>query len=420
MTASWSPEKNDSFVHAAQEMLDYLLDFGRALPNAIEIEGELIAAELCQTRYYGSAKQPTLSKQWDRMSDLIFMRLQALETTRNHLTCLALQKYGLDPVIDKNPRTIYISMDHGSRETDWHDVIAAVKRMAHGNTGWKHAQFHIEHNLNMPFVFDLLPATGDRQVGIDSNKRIEGDYNETVCIGADFSPSCYVPVSDQSRGNPGFGSIACFVQVKFKFDTKWRTCALTNHHVVRSAFNGFGLQRNGKAVILVYPPVGSDLWNADYYGYNSLCSKLKHAVAAFESPSRTKHNFTIAVLDEGTVYQQQLVSQKEKALKTAKFKQPAREALRGLKAHLADLEAEKLRQVAFFDQNKQILGKLIASSGFRRSVERRKMDWALIELDQSRPWSNTLLDLDAWKKNYPQVAAHPDNTYGIPMQPKDP
>lgn len=419
MTAPWSGEKSDAFVYAAQDMLDYLLDLRTEIPGRIELE--LIATELTQTKYYGSVNDPVLSKQWDKTSDMIWVSLQGREVTRDHLTCLALEKFGVNQDIDSNPPTIYIAMDRGCEETDFHDIIRAVKKKVHSSKVWRHVQFHIEHNVNKELVFDIAPSTGgSRQKGMDANKRIEGDYNETARIGDDLSSSCYVPATHQPRGNPGFGTLGCFVQVKFEHETKWRTCAIINHHVIRSAFDGFSLQLNDKGdVAPAWPAVDSDLWYVDYNGYNS-SSTLNHSVAGFESPSRTKHNFTIAVLDEEIASSKQFVSQKEEDLKTTKFKQPVREAIRNIKARQAALETERLSKIAFFDQNKQILGKLVACSGFRRSIDRRRMDWALIELNPSRAWSNTLPNFEAWVKHHHEMSAHPSGTYGIPVQPKNP
>ncbi|KAG5812046.1 hypothetical protein H9Q74_013294 [Fusarium xylarioides] len=92
--------------------------------------------------------------------------------------------------------------------------------------------------------------------------------------------------------------------------------------------------------------------------------------------------------------------------------------MREHKAEIARLEAEKKAKEAFIKKNKQVLGTLIASSGFRRQVGGRRMDWALIELDPSRRWSNNLPKLGVWLSKYENTAAYPD-TLGTPIQPRN-
>jgi hypothetical protein len=416
MLADWSPEKSDSFTRAAQQVVGHLDRIIRFLSFPIYVQ--IIARDLIKTKYYGPVKEPALSKTWDTVSGLIYERLQSLPTTRGYLTCLALQKFGVNRLIDTNPPTVYISLDHRSDETSWHGVVSAVKDVLDRIDGWEHVQVHIEHNLNMPCAFDTLPGDPSKRVtGEEANKRITGDYNETAQIGDDFSPSRYVSGGFGRQANPGFGTIGCFVQIKTKSDAEWRTCVLTNHHVVRAAFDGFALHTGPDgASVPAPPPISSDLWNVDSKGYKS-SSKLHHQVSSFESPSRTKHNFTITVVDEDITELQQQVSRLQKDLQTAKNKQPMRESIRQLKAMIAVMEAEKKTKVAFFDQNKQVLGNLVASSGFTRKVDERRMDWALIELDKSRQWSNALPGLQVWASKY-RPAGYP-HTCGIPIQPRN-
>ncbi|KAF5658402.1 hypothetical protein FCIRC_12903 [Fusarium circinatum] len=419
MLANWSTEKSDAFTRAAQQMSNYVDRFAIMVGSPIYVE--IISLYLIQTKYYGPVNEPALSRTWDTVSDLIYSRLQSLPTTRGYLTCLALQKFGVNPSINTNPATVYISMDHRSDETSWYGVVSAVKDVLDRIAGWEHVQIHIEHNLNMPCAYDTLPFDPSKRVkGEGANKRITDDYNETVQIGDDFSPSRYIlGLEDPDQQyNPGHGTLGCFIQIKTKSDTKWRTCVLTNHHVVRAAFDGFAFRtQSDGAVECVPPPEGSDLWKVDFDGYNA-SSKLGHEVASFESPSRTKHNFTIGVINEDIADLRKRVNQEERDVRTSKNKNPIRESIRKHKAEIASLEAEKKAKEAFIKKDKQILGNLIASSGFRRQVDRRRMDWALIELDPSREWSNNLPNEQAWRSKYRRVPARP-GACGTPIQPRN-
>ncbi|KAH7159101.1 hypothetical protein DER46DRAFT_379850 [Fusarium sp. MPI-SDFR-AT-0072] len=415
MLAEWSTEKSDSFTRAAQRMAAYLDGFSQLIMSPIYIE--IVSWDLIMTKYYKPVDEPALSKTWDTVSDLIYERLQSLPTTRGYLTCLALQKFGVSRFINTNPATVYISMDYRSDETSWYGVVSAVKDVLDRIAGWEHVKVHIEHNLNMPCAFETLPSDPSKRAsGEAANKRITGDYSKTAQIGDDFSPSRYVP-GDSEKQNPGFGTVGCFVQIKRKSNAEWRTCVLTNHHVVRAAFNGFALHTlpDGETV-LAPPPEGSDLWKVDSDGYKPSL-ELGHEVAGFESPSRTKHNFTTAVISQDIATYKERVGLLERDLRTSKNKRPIRESIRQHKAMIASMEAEKKAKDAFFKKNKQVLGNLIASSGFKRQVGGRRMDWALIELDKSRQWSNALPGLQVWTSKY-GPAAFP-YALGTPIQPRN-
>ncbi|KAF4445224.1 hypothetical protein FACUT_91 [Fusarium acutatum] len=416
MLADWSTEKSDSFTRAAQRMAAYVDMFSRMMMSPIYVE--IVSRDLIMTKYYGPVNEPALSRTWDTVSDLIYERLQSLPTTRGYLTCLALQKFGVNRFIDANPATVYISMDHRSDETSWYGVVSAVKDVLDRIAGWGHVQVHIEHNLNMLCAFETLPFDPSKRAkGEAANKRITGDYSETVQIGHDFSPSRYL-LEGPEKQSPGFGTVGCFIQIKTKSDAEWRTCVLTNHHVVRAAFDGFALhtQPDGETV-LTPPPKDSDLWRADFYGYKPSL-KLDHEVTSFESPSRTKHNFTIGVIDQDIAELSERVSLMERDLRTSKNKQPIRESIREFKADIAIMKAEKKAKESFIENDKQILGNLLASSGFRRQVGRRRMDWALIELNKSRPWSNALPGTRVWQSKYRRTAAFP-YALGTQIQPEN-
>lgn len=140
----WSHDKKGAFKDAGQELVDYLVDFGRILEHQIHLD--IRAPELVHTIYYGPVKDASLSETWSQVSDLVYQCLESIPTTRGRLTCLALQKYGTNKYLDLNPATIYISLSDGSRETEWYDVVAAVKATIDCFEGWRHVQVHIEQD----------------------------------------------------------------------------------------------------------------------------------------------------------------------------------------------------------------------------------------------------------------------------------
>ncbi|KAG5743747.1 hypothetical protein H9Q70_013539 [Fusarium xylarioides] len=441
----WSRDRHAKLCEAAKVMAGWLTDFASHLPETIYLE--IVSPELLQTIYYDEVGDPALSNQWDYVSDKLEADLRCHPAFRDHLTCLSLQRYGVNPNLRQNPPTIYVGLDHDSEERTWYTIMYQVEATM-AEVGWHGVQIHIEHNENFSPTFPLLPLAGpDVQARIDAgnlaNKRIIGNYSDTLHIGADFGAAKYLErpdkgtqgklPSEETRINPGNGTLGCFIQIKTKTNPDWRTCALTNYHVVRPAFDGFTLVSDPKETgYKPGPPLeGSDLLKVDKLGFSpnmvpdgtvkdkKVLEKLLHAAPVhFESPSRTKHNFTLALTDidlSGVKQQEERARMRLQSTKAGPQKAIATRNLETAKQKVETLETEVRQKTAFFDQGREKVGTLLLAAGFKRKVAGRRMDWALILLDEHRQWSHDLPDGEVWASKYDSLAAHPDETFGYPL-----
>ncbi|KAF5669311.1 hypothetical protein FDENT_11579 [Fusarium denticulatum] len=413
--ARWSSDKTVAFRNLAQEMVAWLAEWTSNVSHRINVE--ITAPENVQTIYYGAVGDRALSKAWDSTRKSIRTLLDSLQNTRGSLTCLALHKYGVNPDINANPPTVYISMDHCSDESGWHYVATCVKRLL-DKQGWNHVQVHIEHNLNMFYTFRLLPTIDSKAArikdGLENNKRITSEYSNVVHIGDDIGAARYVDVTNMKNleRDPGLGTLGCFVQIKTTNHQEWRTFILTNYHVARPAFEGFKLEMKGTKSVPAAPEKNTDLWYVDNNGYSpGNKHNLKGQVHGMESPSRTKHNFTITMLKDAIAGMEESLGH----FQATNGQQNIR-AITTLRSRITTLKAEMRRKIAFFEAGKQAVGKIFLCPGFLRKSNGRRMDWALISVDKSRAWSNSLPGVDDWI--HMSEDAKPSHTYSVPI--KDP
>ncbi|KAF4442040.1 hypothetical protein FACUT_2263 [Fusarium acutatum] len=397
--ALWSLANDVAFRNLAQEMVDWVANWTSNVSKRIDVE--ITALENVQTIYYGAVNDRALSKAWDSTRKSIRTLLESLQNTRGSLTCLGLLKYGVNPEINANPPTVYISMDHHSDESGWHYVATCVKELLN-KQGWKHVQVHIEHNLNMCYAFRLLPIVDNKadriRDGRTNNKQITSEYRSEVHIGDDIGAACYPKVTNKKdlERDPGLGTLGCFVQIKTTNHQYWRTLILTNYHVVRPAFDGFKLKMKGVKSVPAAPDEDSDLWYVDVNGYSpSNRHNLKCQVHGMESPSRTKHNFTTTMIEGAIAGLENQATYWQNMFQSTNNQQHLRTALSN-RSRIPALRAEMRRKKAFFDEGKQAIGKVFLCSGFPCQSSKRRMDWALVSLDNSRPWSNSLPKEEAW------------------------
>ncbi|KAF4993603.1 hypothetical protein FGRMN_6321 [Fusarium graminum] len=146
MLAMWSSENGVAYKNVVQDMVEWLA--GRTSEDPQRINLELTAVDNVTTIYYGEVNDQVLSEAWDSISVSIRNILESRSDTRGSFTCLVLQKYGIDPEINANPPTVYISMDYRSNEAGWPCVTTRVKELLNSQ-GWNHVHVHMEHNIGM-------------------------------------------------------------------------------------------------------------------------------------------------------------------------------------------------------------------------------------------------------------------------------
>ncbi|KAG5787234.1 hypothetical protein H9Q69_013697 [Fusarium xylarioides] len=235
--APWSTEKQRDWETAAQEMTVFLADLSRVCSfSESDIHVEIMAPELVQRTYYTNIDDPVFQSAWECLSSTIFNRLQSLRATQGHITCLSLQKYGTNYLLERNPPTVYISVSHDSDGTQWYEVVTEVKKTLDA-AGWSDVQVHIEHNEGMIGYFDFdnftSPTREQMNRGYRLKKRIEDEYYSTVHIGDDFGAARYIKRADGEQLSPTNGTIGCFVQLKTSDpEPTWRTFILTSYQAV--------------------------------------------------------------------------------------------------------------------------------------------------------------------------------------------
>ncbi|KAF5231673.1 hypothetical protein FANTH_13341 [Fusarium anthophilum] len=307
--APWSTEKQRDWETAAREMASFLADLSKVCSfGETDIHVEITAPELVHRTYYTNIDDPVFQSAWECLSTTIFNRLQSLRAIQGHTTCLSLQKYGTNDVLDNNPPTVYISVGYDSDETQW------------------------------------------------LKKRTEDGYYSTVHIGDDFGAARDIKRTDGERLSPTNGTIGCFVQLKTSDpEPTWRTFILTSYQAVQPAFDGFTVTPNGTDSSVAPPTRNSDLWTVDSVGYTP-SSSVKPT--AFESPSRSKHHFNIRVIDEDVAYLTNRIQRWEEKDQPTKERQL--QTIIAFRERIAALRDERKQKTEFLEANKQALGRLHA------------------------------------------------------------
>jgi hypothetical protein len=376
---------------------------------------EFMAPELVGPIYLGVVDdRPYLLQHWDHIKRVVNESLNSFDATRHYVTSIMLLRHGLSPNTGSNPVTIYISVDLRSDEKQW-DMILSYIETSLKVLGWDDIRVHLEHNSPCLLPFQLLEPKGKHEDIYDkiseSNLVINGEYHDSVNLGDDISASDYFDHNDGTRFNPLCGTLGCYVEIKTKKNTEWKKVGLTNYHNTRPGFQGWTINAdvNGGSIIGL-PSSNSQLLNVDQNGWKPGTTGV---LTPFESPSRVKHNFTVWDLKQKIQEAQEMVQV-----------DPSEEN----KKDLAGLEGELQRKIDFFDQNKQLLGPLIAASGYgRRSPNNHRLDWALIEVPEHRQGSNCLPTKGQWTTYHhhrfyrpnPQTYGQPLKTQGQSMLPHD-
>ncbi|UPL02671.1 hypothetical protein LCI18_013605 [Fusarium solani-melongenae] len=147
----------------------------------------------------------------------------------------------------------------------------------------------------------------------------------------------------------------------------------------------------------------SNLWEADHEGFGV----RQFPETLVESPARIKHNYTIWSLDQAIRFELQAGTDPEDAA-------------------VRIATQEKADKLNFFDQDNHKLGRVVLASGFgRRAVRepategKRRLDWAVIEVDAARQGANMIPSFDTWKAKYQDYnLCPPRNICGTLLKPE--
>jgi hypothetical protein len=336
---------------------------------------------------------PQILAAWPELKAGIHHILESSPATVNCMTCIALFKLGFDWLFH-NPKTVYISLSHDSSETGWPPVLAEIQSLLDGYGFNLHA--HIEHNCPSPLAdFPLLLGTktitaAEVTEKMDHFNMVLPPHLETkVNAGADIGASTYVskvknpPSGDSEEANPMVGTLGCWLDIKVR-DRGWRTVGLTNYHVVRPCLPGYQIIDTSKG--LSSGPVKQDtaLWNADREGLKTSGTKQRVQV---ESPTRAKLNFSVR-LNRDEVKKKVRLQQGELGQRSNVHT-----------TRITEMEAQEKGWLAFFTNEKHILGSVCFASGYlERTSQGGRLDWALIApAEDSRVGQNLLPSMEQWR-----------------------
>ncbi|KAG5751819.1 hypothetical protein H9Q70_005509 [Fusarium xylarioides] len=155
IVAPWSSERTPIWEKAVQGMVSAVVELCKASSiSEGDIHVEIITPELEQGVYFCPVKDTSLISSWDLVRGKINERLQSFKATKNCVSLMGFFQYGVIPIAEDNPPTIYISVFDESDETRWHEVIADIKTILQSVEGWGHVKVHMEHNHNWQDIFD--------------------------------------------------------------------------------------------------------------------------------------------------------------------------------------------------------------------------------------------------------------------------
>ena len=380
ITSYWLPElvpEWENVVHDLKLHVDNELSKSGLLDPFDIVVVEIIDPLLVKPKNVGPIlDNEQLEAEWPTIKEKVFSILESEESTKGTMNAIAIFRFGPLRENDKNPITVFISVDPGASDSAWPKLLENIQTYL--DTLPHEITVHIEHNTIDMCAFDLLlPDQSDSRISS------RPAYQERVNFGGDIGPMVYLFDRDGNKQNSGLGTLGCYVEVRTRKVPTWTRYALTNYHVVRPCFDGFTLnldnQKDGKSAYdeKTAPTKGSSCWKADAKGFGPAQPPQRHEV---ESPSRRTHNLLVHDLlqNMGTL-NEEYPHQPDKL-------QPCQE----------ELEC----RLAFFDNGRNRLGSLWAGSGFsRRSDGNQRMDWALVHVQEDRQGSNTLPPSSAWAGN---------------------
>ncbi|KAK1760432.1 hypothetical protein QBC47DRAFT_396428 [Echria macrotheca] len=369
--------------------------------SQLDITVEMIAQELMVDKFMAPISPSLLAQglgtDWPVIRKHVDELLSANRHTKGHVTAISLFRLGFSPVDSENPNTVYVSLDKDCRETTWPPV---VKQLQEYLSTFEYAKLrvHMEHNAPRELPFPLLPSRHSEEEAEKKreffNLKLPAPYRTRVNLGDDIGAAKYIKSNEGDEYNPLIGTVGCWLEVETTEHPNGVKVLLTNYHVVRPALEGFSvkLDPDVKSISIEEPTQADALWKFDMDGITPESAPS----AEFESPSRVRHNNTVPVKDVWIQYFTQSNNGDEKA-KT---------------------EAERKEIIFFFDNGKQILGKIFCASGYeRRTADNARLDWALImPLNPDRIGANLLPSEETWRAKYDNPRFFP-HVFGKLLQP---
>jgi hypothetical protein len=368
VVADW---EDDEWTTRTWEVAAYGLNsvLGKALESFRPdfcVNIEFVASHLIrQAHAFPVTGQPALKMAWNtdilpHLTHLVYEN----PNVRNHVNAIALQRIGF--VRDRprdNPLTVYVALDNACNEIHWPALYLALAEYL-GTFGHQ-IGLRIEHNSWDFSAFQPHPPQNPRSEPWDVKP-----YETRAALGADVGCCMYTRSKNNTRYNPPLGTLGCYLQLKMPRKTSWMTVALTNYHIVRPLFRGFLMEDTMAAPVRAISP-GTILYGVDRTGIRQ---DTAPSLGEMEHPTRARHNLIIAS-------QNIMIATEEDPVKKAELQ--------------ASLDLKK----KFFDENRHVLGKLFAASGFaRRSASNKRLDWALLTVFSDRIGGNGFPDSSVWQE----------------------
>ncbi|KAG7292834.1 hypothetical protein NEMBOFW57_002879 [Staphylotrichum longicolle] len=187
VVADWdetSPPTWERAVKRSKRLVDATVLESKQL-RAMDIAVEFIAKELTLGKYISAIPPQEFSKSlaeaWGEIKYHVSDILDRHPQTKERVTSVSLFKLGFSDDVDKNPLTLYISLDYESEETKWPPVVEEIEKCLDQYP--YDLRVHLEHNCPTPFPgFELLlrNMTSEQvENKLDDNYSTDRRYNST-------------------------------------------------------------------------------------------------------------------------------------------------------------------------------------------------------------------------------------------------
>ncbi|KAF4468572.1 hypothetical protein FALBO_4560 [Fusarium albosuccineum] len=143
----WKEDAKQVWPRAVQDLVDLVENtLHRHLHRQdTAFSVDMLAPEHVKPKYLDHADAPGLSSAWQNLLESIHEILNSFEATRWRWNGLGLFRLGYLEATERNPMTVYISVNDDSDETQWDEVIDRIEH-ALEEAGWGSLEVHIEHN----------------------------------------------------------------------------------------------------------------------------------------------------------------------------------------------------------------------------------------------------------------------------------